>query len=331
LRFRGGFGTSGAIVRSAAQDAASGWIACSGDILMTKLDLEVVREIVGRALAEDVGPGDVTSEALIPKDVQIRAIMVSRGDGVIAGLPVAREVFLQAGGGVEFREIVRDGERVEPGAKLAEVRGPARSVLAGERVALNFVQRMSGIATLTRRCVDAVAAHDCQILDTRKTMPCLRALEKYAVRMGGGKNHRMGLYDEVLIKDNHLHAVLGDAGDVNEAVRLAVKRVRHRVGNNLRVEVEAEDIGMVRAALGAGADIIMLDNMSLGEMTRACELVHAARAASGGQWPISEASGGLRPESLPEVAATGVDTISLGILTHSAEALDVALEIAERV
>jgi len=296
-----------------------------------ELDIEAVRALVSRALAEDVGSGDVTSEALIPEDAQVRAMMVSRAGGVIAGLPVAEEVFQQVGRGVTFRALVRDGQRVERGAKLAEVRGPARSVLAGERVALNFVQRMSGIATLTRRCVDAVAAHDAQILDTRKTTPCLRALEKYAVRMGGGKNHRMGLYDEVLIKDNHLRAVLGNAGDMNEAVRRAVERVKDRVGNRLRVEVEAEDLGMVRAALEAGADIIMLDNMSLEEMSRACGLVRAARAARGGQWPISEASGGLTLDSLPEVAATGVDAISLGMLTHSANALDVALEIAEMV
>jgi len=296
-----------------------------------ELDIEAVRALVSRALAEDVGSGDVTSEALIPEDAQVRAMMVSRAGGVIAGLPVAEEVFQQVGRGVTFRALVRDGQRVERGAKLAEVRGPARSVLAGERVALNFVQRMSGIATLTRRCVDAVAAHDAQILDTRKTTPCLRALEKYAVRMGGGKNHRMGLYDEVLIKDNHLRAVLGNAGDMNEAVRRAVERVKDRVGNSLRVEVEAEDLGMVRAALEAGADIIMLDNMSLEEMSRACGLVRAARAARGGQWPISEASGGLTLDSLPEVAATGVDAISLGMLTHSANALDVALEIAEMV
>jgi len=269
-----------------------------------ELDIEAVRALVSRALAEDVGSGDVTSEALIPEDAQVRAMMVSRAGGVIAGLPVAEEVFQQVGRGVTFRALVRDGQRVERGAKLAEVRGPARSVLAGERVALNFVQRMSGIATLTRRCVDAVAAHDAQILDTRKTTPCLRALEKYAVRMGGGKNHRMGLYDEVLIKDNHLRAVLGNAGDMNEAVRRAVERVKDRVGNSLRVEVEAEDLGMVRAALEAGADIIMLDNMSLEEMSRACGLVRAARAARGGQWPISEASGGLTLDSLPEVAWT---------------------------
>ena len=292
------------------------------------LDQHVVKAIVARALAEDIGSGDVTSEALVPEATMIRGVMISRSRGVVAGLSVAEEVFRQVCRDIDFKGLVTDGERVEPGTRIAEIAGDGRGVLAGERVALNFMQRLSGIATLARRCVDAVGGYDCRILDTRKTTPCLRVLEKYAVRVGGGHNHRTGLYDQVLIKDNHLRALLPEAGDLNAAVELGVRRARERVGDAMRVEVEVENVSMVEAALKSGADIIMLDNMSDDAMRRACTAVRAHRAATGRDRPITEASGGVTLDRLALVAATGVDAISLGMLTHSAPALDLAMETA---
>lgn len=288
--------------------------------------IEQLAETVARALSEDVGAGDVTSAALIPEGAVMAAVMVCRAPGVIAGLPVAAEVFYQVNDAISFRALVAEGARVDPGAPIAEISGPARAVLEGERVALNFMQRLSGVATLTRKCVDAVSGYDCRILDTRKTTPGLRVLEKYAVRVGGGHNHRMGLYDQVLIKDNHLRVLLAEVGDLPGAVALAVTRARKRVGDTMRVEVEAENLAMVEAALGAGADIIMLDNMSNDEMREASDKVRAHRAAAGKETPLTEASGGLTLERLGDVAATGVDMISLGALTHSAPVLDLALE-----
>ena len=289
---------------------------------------DFVRQIVRRALAEDLGPGDVTSEALIPRTARGRAFIVCRAPAVVAGLVVAKEVFRQLRPKASFKPLTADGRRVRRGEKVAEIIGPVRTLLAGERTALNFIQRLSGIATLTRRCVEAVAGHDVKILDTRKTTPGFRALEKYAVRAGGGTNHRMGLYDQVLIKDNHLNALLAEAdGDRAGAIRLAVLRARERVGRNLLIEVEAESLPMVEAALAAGADIIMLDNMTPARMREAARRVRAHRKKFRTRRPITEASGGVTPEKLARVAATGVDTISLGMLTHSAPAADFAMDI----
>mgnify|MGYP001195393886 CR=1 FL=1 len=293
-----------------------------------ELNAERVAAAVRAALEEDLGGGDVTSEATVEASAQARGWFVARSSGVVAGLPVAREVFRQLSGEVAFSPIAAEGESVAAGARIAEVAGAARALLAGERVALNFVQRLSGIATLTRRCVEAVRGSGARILDTRKTTPGLRFLEKYAVRAGGGVNHRIGLYDQVLIKDNHLEHLRTIAGSLPEAVRLGVLRARARGGAGMVVEVETETLEMVDAALEAGADVIMLDNMSLDEMREAARRVRARRTARGGERPITEASGGIRPEALSQVAATGVDTISLGALTHSAPVLDIALDFA---
>jgi nicotinate-nucleotide pyrophosphorylase (carboxylating) len=288
-----------------------------------------VQQAVRRALAEDLGPGDVTSRALIPREARGRAFIVCRAPAVVAGLAAAKEVFRQLRPRASFKLLTADGRRVRRGQNVAEIVGPVRTLLAGERTALNFIQRLSGIATLTRRCVEAVAAHQVKVLDTRKTTPGLRALEKYAVRVGGGANHRMGLYDQVLIKDNHLNALLAEAaGDRPRAVRLAVQRARERVGANRLVEVEAESLQMVEAALDAGADIIMLDNMTPARMREAARRVRAHRKKFGKtRRPITEASGGVTPDMLARVAATGVDAISLGMLTHSAPAADFAMDI----
>ena len=293
------------------------------------VDDKLMHRIVRQALAEDIGSGDVTSEALVPAQTFARAFIVSRAPGVIAGLPVARDVFMQISRKTRFRPLVRDGKRIRAGERVAEVRGPARALLAGERVALNFLQRLSGVATLTRRCVEAVGRHKVKIMDTRKTTPGLRALEKYAVRVGGGVNHRMGLYDQALIKDNHLRALLPEAGSLIEAVRLAVRRARDRVSRNTLVEVEADSLPMVAAAVEAAADIIMLDNMSLEAMRQAAHIVRAHRRRHHNDRPTTEASGGMTPKRVVAVAATGVDAISLGALTHSAPALDLAMDIIE--
>jgi nicotinate-nucleotide pyrophosphorylase (carboxylating) len=288
---------------------------------------DFVRQAVRRALAEDLGPGDVTSEALIPRTARGRAFIVCRAPGVVAGLTVAKEVFRQLRPSASFKPLTADGRRVRRGEKVAEIVGPVRTLLAGERTALNFIQRLSGIATLTRHCVEAVAGRDVKILDTRKTTPGLRALEKYAVRAGGGTNHRMGLYDQVLVKDNHLNALLAEAGGRAGAIRLAVLRARARVGSHRLIEVEAESLPMVETAIAADADIIMLDNMTPARMREAAQRVRAYRKKFRTRRPITEASGGVTLDQLARVAATGVDTISLGLLTHSAPAADFAMDI----
>ncbi|HOX01780.1 MAG TPA: carboxylating nicotinate-nucleotide diphosphorylase [Candidatus Paceibacterota bacterium] len=270
--------------------------------------------VVRAALAEDVGAGDVTTLAIIPTDRSASARLVARDPLVVAGLEIARLAFLQLDPAVQFQPACADGDKAAAGQALARIDGPARALLTGERVALNFLQRLSGIATLTAQFVAAVAGTRAQILDTRKTTPGWRALEKYAVRCGGGRNHRFGLYDQVLIKDNHLAALRDASPDpVHAAVRLA--RARYP---QLAVEVEADTLDQVRLAASAGADIILLDNMSLEELRAAVQIVDG-RART-------EASGGVRLDSVRAIAETGVDFISAGALTHSARAADIALD-----
>ena len=269
-------------------------------------------DLVRRALSEDRADMDLTTLATVPADALGRALIVSREDGVLAGLPVAAAVFAALHQDLAFAPGLADGARVRPGTVVAEVRGPLRPLLTGERTALNFLQRLSGVASATARLVEAVRDYPVRILDTRKTTPGLRALEKYAVRMGGGANHRFSLADMVLIKDNHIAA----AGGVGEAIR----RARRQAPPYARIEVECESEAQVREAVEAGADLIMLDNMTPGEMRRMAAVV-AGRAAL-------EASGNITPENAAAVAAAGVDYISAGYITHSAKALDLSLEIA---
>jgi nicotinate-nucleotide pyrophosphorylase (carboxylating) len=268
--------------------------------------------LVERALAEDLGEGDVTSNALVGPTLPGAAVLEAREALVVAGLPLAAEVFARLGASLEAA--VADGARVEPGAVVARVRGPARDLLAGERTALNFLQRLSGVATQTARFVDAVRGTSARIVDTRKTTPGWRALEKYAVRCGGGENHRTGLFDGVLIKDNHIAAV-GSTGD-------AVKRARERAPAGLRVQVEVESVAAAREALDAGADMLLVDNQPPATIA---EIVRLAR----GRAPV-EASGGVRLDTVAEIARTGVDRISVGALTHSARAVDLAMEWSAR-
>ena len=283
------------------------------------LDTRRIAPLVEMALQEDVGQGDITSEAIVPPDAIARGEFVLRRAGVIAGLPVAACLYGQVSEDVRFQPLVEDGDALPPGTAAARIAGPARAVLAGERTALNFLQRLSGVATLTRRCVEAVAGTACVIQDTRKTIPGWRLLDKYAVTVGGGTNHRMGLHDRVLIKDNHLQLARGD-------IATCVRRARAHVAPTIEVEAECETRAQVQAALQAGADIIMLDNMSLDEMTHCASLVKAARDSAGTPRPVTEASGGLALDDLACVAATGVDRVSLGALTHSAPALDIGLD-----
>jgi len=267
-------------------------------------------QIIDAALREDMPEGDITSESIIPADARSEAVLLAKEDGILAGLPVARRVFEKIDPSVEFTEKLRDGAAFKKSDILARLKGPTIALLKGERTALNFLQRLSGIATITRRFVDAAAGTKAKILDTRKTTPGLRLLEKHAVKMGGGTNHRISLSDMVLIKDNHLRHV----GSVAEAVR----RARAVIRPGVRVEVEAADLAQVRDALAAGADIIMLDNMTLEAMREAVSL-------SAGRVPL-EASGNMSLERVRAVAETGVDFISVGALTHSARAVDISLD-----
>lgn len=268
-----------------------------------------ISHCIRRALDEDIGSGDVTTDSIVPADALLRGRIVAKQQGVVAGLGVAKDVMLALSKGITFAAKVGDGSSVARGTVLADLEGSARAMLTGERTALNFLGRMSGIATLTRQFVDAVAGTGVIILDTRKTAPGLRATDKLAVRLGGGQNHRTGLFDMVLIKDNHI--------DFAGSIRAAVERVRAS-GASLEIEVETRTLENVREALRLGVGRILLDNMSVEMMREAVEI-------SGGSAKL-EASGNVTLENVLEVARTGVDYISVGALTHSPRVFDVSLE-----
>jgi nicotinate-nucleotide pyrophosphorylase (carboxylating) len=268
------------------------------------------KDLIERALAEDIGSGDVTTEATVPSDSTSTAVMLAKQDLVLAGLDVARAVFQQLDPVIQFLPHAKDGDRIRAGTEIAQLSGNTRSLLKGERVALNLLQHMSGIATLTAEYVEKLNGLSVQLLDTRKTHPGLRQLEKYAVRTGGGTNHRMGLYDMVLIKDNHIAA----CGSITQAIENARKKA-----GSLKIEVETSTLGEVREAVVAQADIIMLDNMSIEMMREAVKLInHQA---------LVEASGNVTLETVRAIAETGVDLISCGSLTHSAPAADISMKI----
>ena len=271
----------------------------------------IVENIVKEALLEDLQQGDITSEAIFDKDFIVEAVFVAKATGILAGLPVVNEVFHQLHADITCLMALPDGAKLTPGTEIAIWQGPIKPLLAGERIALNFLQRLSGIATQTAKLVNLKGDLPVKIVDTRKTTPGLRMLEKYAVRMGGGFNHRFNLADSVLIKDNHIAA----CGSITEAVKCAKNYVPH----TMTVEVEVENEGQVMEALAAGADIIMLDNMSVSEMKAMVKLVN--RRA------IVEASGNVDEHTIKEIASTGVDIISVGAITHSVMALDISLDI----
>jgi nicotinate-nucleotide pyrophosphorylase (carboxylating) len=286
------------------------------DWMMGGPAVKAVEEQIRRWLAEDIGSGDVTTMATVPPGHKSRAIIHAKASGILAGIPLARLVFGVVDESLRFQSHAADGDRIERGTVLAVVEGSTHAILTGERLALNLMQRLSGIATKTRAYVDAAAGYPARIVDTRKTTPGHRTLEKYAVRVGGGFNHRYGLYDAVMIKDNHIKA----AGGITAAVSAAKARIPH----TMTVEVEAETAEQALEAARAGAHIVMFDNMTPEDMKAAAGQVRAIAPHI-----VLEASGGLKPDQVAEVAASGVDVISAGSLTHSFQALDISLDLNE--
>lgn len=271
--------------------------------------MQQIDNIIASALAEDIHTGDITTAALLLEPKHISGFLRAKEELVVSGIEVAGRVFAMLDGSADFTPLVKDGDRVSSGTVIARMAGDAALLLQGERVALNLLQRMCGVATLTSRYVQAVSGTRARIVDTRKTTPGLRVLEKYSVRVGGGINHRTGLYDGVLIKENHIVA----AGGIAEAVQ----RARAYIPHTLKIEIETESLDEVRQAMEAGADIIMLDNMDCATMKTAVEFI-AGRA-------LVEASGGVNLQSVRSIAETGVDIISVGALTHSAPSMDISM------
>lgn len=275
---------------------------------MNELELKAAQTLIELALLEDVGEGDITTDNIIPAETRRKAKMVAKADGVVAGLQVAEMVFKSLDPKMSWNVLTPEGSRVKPGDVMVEFEGTYRALLTGERTALNFLQRMSGIATMSAKYADVVKDFKTVILDTRKTLPGFRMLDKYAVKTGGASNHRIGLYDMAMIKDNHIEV----AGGITKAVNA----VRSNIKAGTQIEVETTTLAQVQEAIDAGADIIMLDNMDNETMRKGVELI-AGRAKV-------EASGNMTLERLREVAATGVDFISIGALTHSVSALDIS-------
>jgi nicotinate-nucleotide pyrophosphorylase (carboxylating) len=270
-----------------------------------------IRPLVEAALREDIRSGDITTNSLIPAAARARAVLRTREDGVLAGISVAQIAFATLDEGVTFSQVKRDGDSITKGDTVLHVEGAARALLTAERVALNFAQQLSGVATLTRQFVDAVSGTKARIADTRKTTPGLRVLEKYAVRCGGGSNHRFALDDMILIKDNHV-ALCG-------GIAPAIERARANIGHAVKIEVECDTLDQVRQAAEARADIILLDNMTPDELREAVGIVNGRS--------LSEASGGVNLQTVRAIAESGVNIISVGALTHSARALDLGLDI----
>jgi nicotinate-nucleotide pyrophosphorylase (carboxylating) len=278
---------------------------------MDKELLQNIESLIDIGFKEDINTGDLTTDLLISADTQKTAVMIAKADGIIAGLPVVEKIFKKLDANVEFILSKNDGDKIKSGDLICTIKGAYRALLTGERLALNFLQRMSGIATETSKYVDAVRDYHTQILDTRKTIPGHRLLDKYAVKTGGGTNHRIGLYDMVMIKDNHISV----AGGITNAVNA----IRPKIDKNIKIEVETTNLQQVEEALKAGADIIMLDNMDNETMAKAVKLINGKAKV--------EASGNMSLERVKEVAATGVDYISIGALTHSVKALDISQRI----
>ena len=274
-----------------------------------KLYKKELDKIISEALKEDIGNGDVTTDLIVPREIVSEAFMIAKENGIIAGLQVPEAVFKKLDKKIIWKSLVEEGEHVSAGTEIARLKGSYRALLTGERTALNFLQRISGIATSTSKYVKMLEGLNTVILDTRKTAPGLRMLDKYAVEMGGGTNHRIGLYDMVLIKDNHIKAT----GGIIEAV----KQIKNNLTKKIKIEVEVTNLDEVKLALKAGIDIIMLDNMSLKQMKKAIKLISGKAKV--------EASGGVNLKSVRAVAKTGVNFISVGALTHSVKALDISM------
>ena len=284
------------------------------------LDMEKVRALVRLALKEDIGKGDITSKLTVPKPAQALALIMAKEDAVIAGLPVAKLVYEMVDPALAFDGLLQDGSRVEYGDILVKIQGSARSILAGERVALNFLQHLSGVATLTAKYVEQVQGTSAKILDTRKTLPGFRVLDKYAVRMGGGTNHRMGLYDMVLIKSNHAEL----AGGIGNAIR----KIKRSNGKGTKVVAEVRNLNEATEALFASPDRLLLDNMSLDKIRDVVALVETSNRAREVKTDL-EVSGGINLDNVRAIAQTGVNFVSVGALTHSARAVDISLTLRE--
>jgi len=284
------------------------------------LDMEKVRTLVRVALKEDIGKGDITSKLTVPKPARALALIMAKEDAVIAGLPVAKLVYEIVDPALAFDGLLQDGSRVEYGDILVKIQGSARSILAGERVALNFLQHLSGVATLTAKYVEQVQGTSAKILDTRKTLPGFRVLDKYAVRMGGGTNHRMGLYDMVLIKSNHVEL----AGGIGNAIR----KIKRSNGKGTKVVAEVRNLNEATEALFASPDRLLLDNMSLDKIRDVVALVETSNRAREVKTDL-EVSGGINLDNVRAIAQTGVNFVSVGALTHSARAVDISLTLRE--
>ncbi|MBS4534668.1 carboxylating nicotinate-nucleotide diphosphorylase [Clostridium sp. D2Q-14] len=270
-----------------------------------------IEYIIKNALLEDMNNGDITTDNLVKEESKIRAEIKVKEDGVIAGLDIAKEIFKYLDNDICFESFIRDGEKIKRGTIIAIMDGHTRAILSAERIALNILQRLSGIATKTHKYIEKLSDYNCRIVDTRKTTPGLRVLEKYAVRVGGGFNHRFNLSDMVMIKDNHIKV----AGGINEAINI----IKSKVSPIVKIEVEVENLSQFQQALELGVDIIMLDNMSYEDMKKAVEMNNKK--------VLIEASGNIDLDTIEEVARTGVDIISSGALTHSVKALDISLNV----
>ena len=283
---------------------------------MKSINKKELERIIDAAFKEDIGSGDVTTNRIVPKNRNAKAYFLAKEDGIIAGLNIAKNVFRKLNKKIIWKSFVKEGENISAGTKIAEVNGSLRALLTGERTALNFLQRISGIASITSKYVEALNNTGTKILDTRKTVPGLRLIDKYAVKIGGGTNHRIGLYDMALIKDNHIKA----AGSISEAVRkVRSKNDKLKKKEKLKIEVETTNLEEVREALKCRVDMIMLDNMSPSLMKEAVKIINGKAKV--------EASGNMNIDKIHETAAAGVDFISVGALTHSVKALDISMKI----
>ena len=296
--------------------------------MQTTLDIKKIKDIVQLAIKEDIGDGDITSKIFIPDGSETEGMLIAKEAGIVAGLPVAGYVLSQIDENLIFTSNIEDGSRVKKGTIIGSVKGLTLSLLSAERLVLNFLQRLSGIATATNRFAEKIKGYRTQIMDTRKTAPGWRYLEKYAVRVGGGVNHRMGLYDQILIKDNHLKTM--ESEKENGDIRRLVKKAREQIENGMLIEVEVEDLCQIKDAVDAGVDIILFDNMEPSKIREAVDMVkefEKNQGAGTGKAILTEASGNITIENVEEYADAGVDRISVGAITHSARALDISFDI----
>ncbi len=297
--------------------------------MQVELDFEKIRDIVQLAIKEDIGDGDITSKIFIPDGSKTEGMLIAKEAGVVAGLPVAGYVLSQIDENLILTSNIEDGSRVKKGTIIGSVKGLTLSLLSAERLVLNFLQRLSGIATVTNRFAEKIKGYRTQIMDTRKTAPGWRYLEKYAVRVGGGINHRMGLYDQILIKDNHLKT-MGSEKE-NGAISRFVRKAREQIENGMLIEVEVEDLCQIKEVMDAGVDIILFDNMEPSKIREAVGMVkefEKNQGAGTGNAILTEASGNITIENVEEYADAGVDRISVGAITHSARALDISFDIS---